>query len=430
MAKKPMTAEEKAKKKAEEKAKKEALLAARRAFPAKMLAERQAERADRYANTMRDLAILAERARRGDAAAKALLERRSREIAAEQREEAVRASPIGRKLKEIEARSLFETTEPRFTAEQIFAPEEARRSSVEVQRTGRMARSASFPMREESGRLKEAVRFLKKTEFKDDEEAQSMSTEEFAEAYPVEVEMQLQRGDKPSAKAELRPRPFFRDSMIKRERAEVVSREPLKNYECECGKMLDRDQTPLCLCKVRAGSIFEKGVKTRKKQRRSKDRAAATEVKVRAHNATEAALKAKLAVAQPDVRGRGGREALLTPGREMSRVSPQAIDATIRARFEQTAQRADMLERKLRDAEEGRLSLNSGQRDALRRDIAKLRKKANELRDIADSQRRYGSESQAFKLGGLEDNMGWIAVGLIGLGAFAIYRSFQRPPTA
>jgi hypothetical protein len=289
------------------------------------------------------------------------------------------------------------------------------RSGVEYARTGRVARSQSFPQREESGRVKEAIRVLKQR------------GGEGYEPSDEEIEYELMKTDKPSRFAEERPKPFFKDSMIKRERAEVVSREAMKTYECECGKIIDRDQTPTCLCKVRSGDLFERGVKGRKQQRRSKDRAAAGEVKVRAHNATEAALKAKLAVAQPDVRGRGGREALLTEGRAMERVEQRSAASILREQFEKTALRADALERKLNE-EGGKLNLS--QRDALRRDIAKLRRKANDLRDMADSQKRYGSESQAFKLGGMGDNTGWMAAGLIAIGAFALYRMFQRTPTA
>lgn len=234
------------------------------------------------------------------------------------------------------------------------------------------------------------------------------------------------RRDAPSPHAVLQPQPLFRDSMIRRERPEIVSREKVQVYTCDCGKTIDRTQKPTCLCRVSAAKIFETREQTRRRTRRQRDRGAANQAIVTAHNETEAALKAALSVEREAVKGRGARPALLTEEREMSRIAQQSGAAILREQFERTARKADILEAKLREDEEaGRLPI--GVRDNLRRDIAKLRKKANELREMSDSQRRYGTEAQAFKLSGGEWGLGIGSLVVAGLGIFLVYRTFQAP---
>lgn len=305
---------------------------------------------------------------------------------------------------------MFPLTE-RTAAADVQSMMTAERSGVEYTRTGRMARSASFPMREESARAKRAESAIRKRG---------------EEVTPEAVEAELQRGDVPSRYAAERVAPFFKDSQVRPERAEVVSRQQVEVYTCDCGKTIERGKTPVCLCKVSAGKVFETREAMRKRARRQKNRAAANQAVVTAQNATEAALKASLAVEREAVRGRGARPALLTEEREMSRIAQRSGYEILREQFEKTALKADILERKLREDEEaGKLPI--GVRDNLRRSIAKLRKKANELRDMAESQKRYGTEAQAFKLSGIESYLGIGSLVVAGLGLFLVYRTFQAP---
>lgn len=285
------------------------------------------------------------------------------------------------------------------------------RSGVQYARSGRVARTQSFPRQEETGRTIAAKAAIAKRGEEVTDEA---------------LEYELQKTDVPSAKANPNPAPFWKDSQVRPERPEVVSRQQVQVYTCDCGKTIDRAQNPVCLCKVSSGKLFETREQTRRRARRQQDRAAANQAVVTAYNETEANLKASLSVQREAVKGQGARPALLTEDREMARIAQRSGYEILREQFEKAALKADILESKLREDEEaGKLPI--GVRENLRRSIAKIRKKANELREMAESQKRYGTEAQVFKLSGADIGLGLGSLVVAGLGLFLVYRTFQAP---
>ena len=353
------------------------------------------------------------------------------------------ASRAAREIARAGIQMQHDLVNPQFLAERAGA-EVSRRSGVEAPRSGRMARSSTFLMKEESGRTIAAKAAIARRGEEVTDEA---------------VEYELQRTDVPSAKAALNPAPFWKDSQVRPERTTFLSKEKVRVYECGCGRIVDRNVMPQCICKVstrvsgrqiaahnRQNAKLEaelrqledpsvpestkQAIRELRARREGRETAEARQRFVRAKNDREAGLKAGLSVSREAVKGRGARPALLTEDRTLSPVDPHAATKqamqTFYERRDKFRSKITELQAKL-DADAADRRLPYGARQHIEKSVKDLRRKAEEIDRSLERMEKEHPEGAVFRLGGIDIGLGLGSAIVAGIGLFLVYRTFQAP---